>query len=59
MPRFARVDASSRARRRHAARWMTMAGGLIASLPALAQTAPPAPAAPASAPAREIGRAHV
>ena len=29
-----------------------MAGGLIASLPALAQTAPAAPAAPASAPAR-------
>ena len=52
MPRFARVDASSRARRRHAARWVTMAGGLIASLPALAQTAPPPAAAPASAPAR-------
>ncbi len=52
MPRFARVDASSRARRRHAARWVTMATGLIASLPVLAQTAPPAPAAPASATTR-------
>ena len=51
MPRTARVDASSRIRRRRAARWATMATGLIASLPALAQT-PPAPAAPASAPAR-------
>jgi outer membrane receptor protein involved in Fe transport len=52
MQRSARVHASSRARRRHAARWAAVAGGLIATLPVLAQTAAPAPAAGASSPTR-------
>lgn len=52
MARIVRIRRLSSLRRRALSSWAAMAGGLIAAVPAIAQTAVPAPAAAASSAAR-------